>query len=337
MLPELILGALQSLTLGARAGDAAPAARQERFGPAFAIEEPAAIASPVVFASPHSGRRYPESFLAVCRASLMDLRRVEDAYVDRLLADAPGCGAPLISGLLGRSFVDLNRAETELDASMFEDASPGSTAVRTPRVEAGLGCLPRVAFNGRPLYSAKLPRGEAEARLAYVHRPYHRALAALLRRAHAMFGASWLIDCHSMPSDVVAAGRAPDIVLGDRFGASCSSEFTEFVEGLFQARGYKTARNVPYAGGYATIAYGRPAQAQHAMQIEIRRGLYLDEACVEPTADFLAVRRHMSEISHEICQHARRLVGLDSLPVGFEQKKAAPEAGAAKFVGRKRP
>ena len=125
MLPEFLFAALRD-----RQGDRQDAGRAEGarpraggFGPAFAVDEPVSVVSPAVFASPHSGRVYPETFLAQSRARLLDLRRVEDAYVDRLLSEAPANGAPLICGLLGRSFVDLNRAETEIDPSMFEDAA----------------------------------------------------------------------------------------------------------------------------------------------------------------------------------------------------------------------
>lgn len=177
MLPEFLFAALRD-----RPADRPEAGREEGvrartggFGPAFAIDEPVAVVSPVVFASPHSGRVYPETFLSQARARLMDLRRVEDAYVDRLLSEAPSTGAPLICGLMGRSFVDLNRAETEIDPSMFEDAAYAPSAVRTPRVDAGLGCLPRVAHNGKPIYGGKLPAGEAEARLE--HAPAWTAMA----------------------------------------------------------------------------------------------------------------------------------------------------------------
>ena len=59
----------------------------ERTGFSFSVDEPLSVMSPVVFASPHSGRLYPKGFLDTCKASMIDLRRIEDAYVDRLLAD----------------------------------------------------------------------------------------------------------------------------------------------------------------------------------------------------------------------------------------------------------
>ena len=305
----------------------------ERTGFSFSIDEPVSVVSPAVFASPHSGRLYPKGFLETCAASTLDMRRIEDAYVDRLLADVHESGSPVICGLVGRAFVDLNRAESEMDPAMFLDPSPNWFSQRSPRVEAGLGCIPRVAHNGTPIYSHKLRREEADRRLEQVYKPYHRALEALLKRAQAMFGQGWLIDCHSMPTEADVS-RAPDIVIGDRFGASCSHGLADFVESLFRSRGYTTARNSPYAGGYATLAHGQPSLGRHALQIEIRRRLYLDEANVEPHEGFLTLRRHMSEIAQEICAYTRAEVGLNA---GNTKKKAALDASAAKGLGRKRP
>jgi N-formylglutamate amidohydrolase len=306
----------------------------ERASVAFSIDEPVAVVSPAVFASPHSGRLYPKGFLEAARASMLDLRRIEDAYVDRLLADVHDSGAPVICGLVARGYVDLNRAESEMDPGMFEDPSPSWFSQRSPRVDAGLGCIPRVAFNGAPIYARRLRREEAELRLDQVYRPYHRALEALLRRAQAMFGQAWLIDCHSMPAETEAHGRSPDIVIGDRFGASCAPGLADLVEGLFRNRGYTTARNSPYAGGFATLAHGQPGLGRHALQIEVRRRLYLNEATVEPHEGFLTLRRDLGEIASEICAFARAQVGLDASET---KKKAASDADAAKGLGRKRP
>jgi N-formylglutamate amidohydrolase len=309
-------------------------AEGERTGFSFSIDEPVSVVSPAVFASPHSGRLYPKGFLDASVASMMDLRRIEDAYVDRLLADVHFSGAPMICGLVARGCIDLNRAESEMDPLMFEDPSPTWFTSRSPRVDAGLGCIPRLAFNGSAIYSRKLTRREAEARLDQVYRPYHRALEALLRRAQAMFGQAWLIDCHSMPAETEGSARSPDIVIGDRFGASCAPGLADHVEGLFRARGYTTARNTPYAGGFATLAHGTPALGRHALQIEVRRRLYLDEARVEPHDGFLTLRRHFSEIAAEICAFTRAEVGLNAQNI---KGKAASDTDAAKVLGRKRP
>lgn len=304
-------------------------ARNGRFGPALAIEEPVSIVSPVVFASPHSGRLYPDSFMETCAVDRMALRRVEDAYVDRLLSDVPQSGAPVIRALLGRTFIDLNRAESEMDRDMFSNAPAHWTGNRSPRVAAGLGCIPRTAHRGVRIYRGRLAAEEATARLDDVYRPYHQALDALLRRAHAMFGKTWLVDCHSMPSESQQAGGGADIVLGDRYGASCDGDFVDFVEALFRERGYSTNRNTPYAGGFATLKHGQPARGRNALQIEIKRSLYLDEYEVEPHDGIVRLRRHLSEIAEELCDFTRAAAGVSGRQ-GFgdggvkAKKKAAP-------------
>jgi hypothetical protein len=67
------------LMLFSNAGSTDPefrAAEGDRAGFAFSIDEPVSVVSPVVFASPHSGRLYPKGFLEVCAAAMIDLRRI---------------------------------------------------------------------------------------------------------------------------------------------------------------------------------------------------------------------------------------------------------------------
>ncbi|MEZ5938389.1 MAG: N-formylglutamate amidohydrolase [Hyphomonadaceae bacterium] len=292
-----------------RRGSAGPADDQDRPEPAFAIDEPVSIVSPLVFASPHSGRIYPERFLSVCSAGSMALRRIEDAYVDRLLCDVPAIGAPVLRALIGRACIDLNRAPNELDADMFADPDPAWRIMqRSTRVEAGIGCLPRVAHNGAPIYAQKLTRADAEWRLETIYHPYHRALEALLERARSMFGSAWLIDCHSMPSEVERPQTA-EIVLGDRYGETCTPAFMSQVEAAFRSRGYSTARNAPYAGGHATVRHGLRTRRQYAVQIEIRRDLYLDETRVEPHDGLIRLRQDLTAIFEEVSEFARTEAG----------------------------
>lgn len=253
----------------------------------------------VVFASPHSGSHYPESILSRSRLSPIILRRTEDAFVDELFADAPRFGAPLISAEFARSFVDLNRAACEVDPDMFHDAPPAYRAQRAnERVRAGLGCLPRIAAGGEEIYDAPLPWSEGRSRLAHVHAGYHTALKRLVSAARLLGGGrAVLIDCHSMPSNVRKGARpVPHIVLGDRFGSACSHRLIAAAERAFRAMGYQVGRNAPYAGGYTTRTYGRPRAGVHALQIEINRALYMDEASVTRLDRFQQVRADMAEV-----------------------------------------
>jgi len=55
-------------------------------------------------------------------------------------------------------------------------------------------------------------------------------------------------------------------------------------------------RNAPYAGGYTTEYYGRPARGVHALQIEVNRALYVDEATLEPTAGFARLKADLDRL-----------------------------------------
>lgn len=261
----------------------------------------------VVFSSPHSGREYPWAFL---RQSVLDERTIrssEDAFVDLLFADAPTHGAPLIAANTPRAYVDLNRASEELDPAVIEGARLSG---HNPRISSGLGVIPRVVANGRAIYRGKIGLKEAETRIAVHWQPYHEMLQALLDEAQARFGEAILIDCHSMPREAIESitvpGKPrPDVVLGDRFGASAGTDIVDRIEAAFVAAGLKVGRNAPFAGAYITQRYGRPSWRQHAIQVEIDRSLYMDETEVRPNRDFDDFRRLMGSIVADLAEIGR--------------------------------
>ncbi len=281
-------------------------------GPAFEVLRAAPAGAPpptaLVFASPHSGGVYPPDMVEAARLPVETLRASEDAFVDRIIAGAPALGASVILARLARAYVDLNREPWELDPSMFDEALPDYAQGRTARVAAGLGAIPRVAGEGRPIYARKLTFAEARDRIELAHRPYHDALDRQLAAARAAHGAAILIDWHSMPAaaarGIRGRGGSCDIVLGDRFGAACSPKLTGLVERELEAMGYHVARNAPYAGGYTTEHYGRPAKRTHALQIEINRALYMDEDTREPTEGLARLTADAETLT-------RALAGLD--------------------------
>ncbi len=263
----------------------------------YTLIEPLRRSAALVFASPHSGRRYPADLIAQARAGLMSLRRSEDAYVDELIAPAAVHGAVVLAATVARAYVDLNRDPHELDAEMFVEAI--AARAPSPRIQAGLGVIPRITGEGEPIYRGKISIHDAEGRIARVHAPYHCMLMGLLSDTLARFDCAVLIDCHSMPSAARGPG-APDIVLGDRFGASCHASVTTLVEASLRKLGYRVARNAPFAGGHTTQIYGRPAKRMHALQIEINRALYLDERTLERTSGYERVRADMGRLAEAL-------------------------------------
>lgn len=274
---------------------------------AYLLCTPEERTTSVVFASPHSGRRYPASFLRKAVLNEHDIRSSEDAFVDELFGVAVQHGAPLLLAQAPRAYLDLNRASEELDPALIDGVR---RVAHNPRVASGLGVIPRVVSNGRAIYRGKLTIHEAHQRITEVWRPYHDTLQTLLDEARASFGEAILIDCHSMPCEALEnvgppGAALPDIVLGDRFGASAASSVVEQIEAAFANAGFKVARNMPFAGAYICQHYGRPSRRQHAVQIEINRSLYMNEKTILPNSNFTAFRAAMDIIVAELAAIGR--------------------------------
>lgn len=269
----------------------------------FHLIEPTRLATGAVFNSPHSGSEYPPALLARTRLDAVQLRASEDALVDRLFAPAALLGAPLLAATTPRAWVDLNRGPSELDPALIDGIR--STGLNQ-RIAAGLGVVPRIVSEGAAIYDGKISLAEASERIRTIHAPYHAKLESLLARARSEFGTAVLFDCHSMPSDALRAaprvrGRMPEIVLGDRFGAAAARDIVAETQIAFEAAGFVVARNAPFAGGYITQRYGRPSRGMNAVQIEIDRGLYLDQRRVEPNADYAETAHRLERVIAALC------------------------------------
>ena len=256
--------------------------------PGHSIIEPAEQAAPFVFCSPHSGRIYPRVLLGASRLDAHGLRKSEDCFVDELFGGVTELGAPLIAARFPRAYVDVNREPYELDPELFGAPLPSYANGQSVRVAGGLGTIARIVADGEEIYHTPPTLPAALERIERLYRPFHADLAVLLERTRARFGIAILIDCHSMPSAAMSnqSGGRPDIVIGDRFGASCDQRLTRLVRDQLGRIGYHTLLNRPYAGGFITEHYGRPQMGVHALQIELNRALYVDEQTLRPTRRF---------------------------------------------------
>src|SRR5690606_22497486 len=272
------------------------------FIPPFAVRAPAEQRVPFVFNSPHSGRYYPPRFLAMSKLDPVAIRRSEDCFVDELFASVVELGAPLLVANFPRAWLDANREPWELDPRMFSEPLPGHANTRSARVAGGLGTIPRLVGEGQDIYVEKMPLSEAIARIEGVYKPYHAQLKQLLTTTHARFGFGVLIDCHSMPASVRVpdGGIRPDFIIGDRFGVACAPGLSSAAIEILSGMGYRVAHNKPYAGGFITEHYGRPAKGLHALQIEINRGLYMNEKTLERSAGFDALVADLSRFCADI-------------------------------------
>jgi N-formylglutamate amidohydrolase len=241
---------------------------------AFALRAPVAPDTPVVVSVPHAGVA-THGFESTIAPEL-DVRCDADLYVDRLYRiGAEGAPEVSLAARLSRFVCDLNRDP--------DDVSPGAVPEhKAPRNTDGRGFIWAVTTAGLPALARPLTLEDWRARTA-LHADYHDALAQALARARARFGFAVLVDGHSMPSRGRAGHRDPgrvraDVVPGDREGTSCAPALSRLVGEHFSSRGYSVAFNDPYKGGYITAHHGRPADHIHAIQIELRRDLYMDEA-----------------------------------------------------------
>jgi N-formylglutamate amidohydrolase len=283
----------------------------DEFDPPFEVLEPAEPRGAVTFNSPHSGSVYPRAFLAAARLDLATLRRSEDCFVDELLVGVVGRGHPLMRAHFPRCFVDVNREPYELDPRMFDGRLPSFANTRSMRVAGGLGTVARVVGDAQEIYDQRIPVDDALRRIEGLYKPYHRALRRLVTRIHREFGVAVLVDCHSMPSAAGPKDERPraDIVIGDRYGTSCVAVVADTMEAALRERGYSVSRNKPYAGGFITEHYGNPTAGLHSVQLEINRGLYMDERRFERSKMFATVARDMEAMAdrlNEIALHELR-------------------------------
>jgi N-formylglutamate deformylase len=275
------------------------------------MAEPVAIALPegeglpLVVDSPHSGMVWPADFAPAAPDEA--ILTTWDAWVDELWADAPEAGATLMHARFPRAYVDVNRGEEDLDAALLEGEWPHPLAA-TGYTQRGMGLIRRDALPGVPMYDRRLRVDEVERRLATCYRPYRAAVGARLDALHAAHGAVWLLDCHSMKSrgnrmNVDDGAARPDVVVSDRRGTTADPAHTAWVAEWFRAQGFGTRMNDPYQGGDLVRTFGAPGARRHAIQLELNRALYMDEAAVARHAGFAALRSALRTFVREFAEH----------------------------------
>lgn len=247
----------------------------------------------MVVECPHAGLDVPAELGSLLLHEPAGLRRDADLDVDRICLDVPGASAILLSAHVSRHVVDLNRAPDDIDPLVF---GPAYARKGSPR-----GAVWRVATDGRPLLRRPLTRAEIDQRIESYHAPYHAALERTITELRARYEHVVILALHSMPSsgraaESLAAPRA-DVVPGTRGRTSADPRLIDAVDLHFRDAGYSVRHDDPYRGGYTTGHYGRPERGVHAIQIELNRALYLDEAtCISREADVARLRREISAL-----------------------------------------
>jgi N-formylglutamate amidohydrolase len=269
----------------------------------FLQHGPDSPASPVILSVPHAGRDYPAALLAMSRLDEQALRPLEDRHADLLIDDAVGAGFTALVASRARAWIDLNRNVREVDPDMIDPPAPRHSVMRSAKVSGGLGLVPRRLRGHGEILRHRLTLGDLDRRIAEDHVPYHARLAALLAATRRRFGIAILLDVHSMPPLPGDVDR-PRIVVGDLFGRSAAARFASTLREVARTAGHISAQNIPYAGGHILGAHGAPSRGIHAIQLEIDRGLYLDDALDAPGAGLTASRALVLEMARALADEA---------------------------------
>ena len=279
---------------------------------------PGGTTAPVLLDSPHSGFDWPPDFQpAAPRAAI---RTSCDAFVDELWSDAPAAGATLLAATFPRAYIDLNRAETDVDPALLDAPWPGPLAP-TDYSRRGMGLIRRFALPGIPMETGPLSVAAIEHRIAHHYRPYRASLGSTLDALRTRHGAAYHLNLHSMKSrgnemNLDDGAPRPDVVVSDRLGTTAAPALTAWLAARFRTAGLSVQINDPYRGGDLVGTFGRPALGFHSIQIELNRALYLDEATYDRGPGFAALRAKLATVTRDFCAFVPTLPSASAHPTG---------------------
>jgi len=245
--------------------------------PPRSIIGPPGMASPIVANIPHASTAIPSEvrarLLVSDEALARELVRMTDWHTDTLFAFTGRLGATRLVNGVSRLVVDPER---------FTDDA------QEPMAAVGQGAVYTRTSDGSAL--RELIDGERDALLGTYFSPYHSDLAGLVREHLATDGRCLLVDCHSFATQPLASepdqtpGR-PDVCIGtDAFHTPPALVYA-LVAGL-ASEGFAVAVDRPFAGTIVPLSAYQLDRRVASVMIEVRRGLYCDEATGEPLPGF---------------------------------------------------
>ncbi len=235
----------------------------------FNIKEATSPEVPIIVSVPHCGISFPEELKDQYKPAFANAPDDTDWFVDRLYDFAPALGITMITANYSRWVIDLNRDPQS--KPLYSDG----------RIITAL--CPSTTFLGEPIYKderKEVVEEEVKRRVEKYYKPYHHKIGELLKQRKEKFGKVLLWDCHSIRQFVptINKDKFPDLILGDADGTSASAGLIETTLGVLDHSTYSAKHNHPFKGGYITRNFGRPEENQHALQLEMAKVNYMDDA-----------------------------------------------------------
>lgn len=246
---------------------------------------------PFFVSIPHSGEDIPAQTPWLRNLPEEILMSDVDRYVDVLYQPSlDGLQIPYQLSKWHRYAVDLNRFPSDVDSSSVVGA-PKKAGTHSD------GYHWVMTKNEVQLMPTPMSQKTHDELTNLIYEPFHAAI-----RNHYDFFKNkhnknvFHIDAHSMPSMGTRMHRDPgekraDIVVSDCLGKSCHPHFKDLVIAAYATAGFKVGYNWPYTGGRVTEYYGKPEAGQQVIQVELSRGLYMDEESKKLIPEYKEVQK----------------------------------------------
>lgn len=243
--------------------------------PVFDLYAPKSSKFIGIVSIPHSGLIIPPLFEEYLTKEIRHRFEDVDTSVDELvdIKKLQESGIAVIKAHIQRVCVDLNRSP-DLCVLNWKKNSMGQILV-TKEVSSEL---------------------EKEL-VAKYHSPYFETIKSLINNLERKMIKPSFIDLHSMPSRPTEyhlkitpnqALERPDFCVSDISGKSCEKSFIDDVCNELKKDYGHVTQNDPYFGGHITRHVDELFPTANNIQIEIKRGNYLDEVSKELVQDKVA-------------------------------------------------
>lgn len=235
----------------------------------YYIIEPSKLKVPFILSVPHSGTEFPEELQDHYIKEKRDQPDDTDWFVHQLHEFASELGITIIHAKYSRWVIDLNRDPESVP--LYNDG----------RLITGL--TTSTDFLGGSIYKEDrfIPDAkEVSRRLEEYYWPYYRKIEEMLKERKDEFGKAILWDAHSIRRVVktIRQDPFPDMILGTNEGRSAREDLMSEALNALREGPFQVNYNDPFKGGHITRYFGRPEENVHALQLEMNKVLYMDDA-----------------------------------------------------------